>query len=366
MLELSDMAVSGFFGLLGGVVLGMAARLGRFCTLGAIEDALYANDFRRARMWGVALFVGILGVYALTASGQFDTAETVYARTAWNPLASVFGGAVFGYGMALSGHCGYGALARMAGGDLRSFVIIVVMGVSAYMTLTGPLASMRLAIFPIEVSSDPQQLESIAVTAASATDLPSGLIAIAIASGFLAWALWSKEFRSAPRQVYWGAMVGLAIVSGWWGTAHIAETGFDAIAVESHTFTAPLGETILYAMTSAGGGVGFSIGSVAGVVIGAFLGSLWLGHFRWEACDDPRELRRQIFGAALMGIGGVVAMGCSIGQGLTAFSTLAWSAPVVGLSIVGGAALGLRHLIEGWRPPVGFLIGRSGSNTSSR
>lgn len=96
----------------------------------------------------------------------------------------------------------------------------------------------------------------------------------------------------------------------------------------------------------------FAVGSVAGVWCGAFIGSLIRGHFRWEACEDPRELRRQIIGAALMGTGAVIAMGCTVGQGLSAFSLLALSAPVTCAAIFAGAALGLRQLITGFRPAV--------------
>lgn len=106
---------------------------------------------------------------------------------------------------------------------------------------------------------------------------------------------------------------------------------------------------MIYVMTSTGGGLSFGVGSVAGVLIGAFMGSLLKGQFRWEACDDPRELRRQIFGACLMGVGAVLALGCTIGQGISAFSVLAFSAPVVFLSIFAGAAIGLRQLITGFR-----------------
>ena len=120
----------------------------------------------------------------------------------------------------------------------------------------------------------------------------------------------------------------------------------------SHTFSAPIGETMLYAMTSYGNTIGFGTGSVMGVLVGALLGSLIKGHFRWEACDDPRELRRQILGAVLMGMGAVVAVGCSVGQGLSAFSVLSFSAPVTLLSIMAGAAIGLRQLILGFAPSV--------------
>jgi uncharacterized protein len=103
-------------------------------------------------------------------------------------------------------------------------------------------------------------------------------------------------------------------------------------------------------MTSTAGGISFSVGSVLGVLAGALAGSLWRGRFRWEACEDPRELGRQVGGAALMGIGGAVAMGCSIGQGVTAFATLAWSAPVALAAIVAGALFGLRSLIGAAQP----------------
>ena len=116
----------------------------------------------------------------------------------------------------------------------------------------------------------------------------------------------------------------------------------------SHTFSAPLGETMLYLMTSSGGGLSFGVGSVFGVLAGAFCGSLIKGHFRWEACEDPRELKRQILGAVLMGFGAVLAVGCTIGQGISAFSVLSFSAPITFAAIFAGAAIGLRQLITGF------------------
>lgn len=142
--------------------------------------------------------------------------------------------------------------------------------------------------------------------------------------------------------------MGAAVASGWIGTQWVADTGFAATPVTSHSFSGPLGETMLYVMTATGRSLSFGIGSVTGVLGGAFLGSLIKGHFRWEACEDPRELRRQIGGAALMGVGGVVAVGCTIGQGLSAFALLAFSAPVTFVAIFLGAALGLRQLISGF------------------
>ena len=137
------------------MLLGIAARRGRFCTLGAIEDALYADSWNRIRMWAIALAVAIAGTFTLAELGTVKLDDTLYARMGWNPVASIVGGLLFGYGMAIAGNCGYGALARLGGGDLRSLVIVIVIGVSAYMVLAGPLAPLRLEIFPpVEAATD--------------------------------------------------------------------------------------------------------------------------------------------------------------------------------------------------------------------
>jgi len=144
--------------------------------------------------------------------------------------------------------------------------------------------------------------------------------------------------------------VGVAIVSGWGGTQYVATHGFGALPVVSHSISAPVGESILWAMSGSLRPVSFAVGSVGGIWLGAFIGSLIKGHFRLEACEDPRELRRQIIGAGVMGAGAVIAMGCTVGQGMSAFSLLAISAPVTSLAIFAGAAFGLRQLIEGFNP----------------
>ncbi len=346
---LSDTTVVALIGGFGGIALGLAARLGRFCTLGAIEDLLYQGSAIRMRMWVLAIGTAILGSFTLIGLGVLDPADTLYLGFAWNPLASVLGGLLFGYGMALAGNCGFGALARLGGGDLRSFVIVMVMGMAAYVTLSGPLAWLRVRAFPVP-QADEQALPGIAEALSHLTHLPAVAIGLTIGAALFAAALASRAFLRTPGPAIWGVVVGLAVVSGWAGTALVAAHGFDAIQVASHTFAAPVGETMLYAMTASGNTLSFGIGSVTGVWTGALIGSLIKGHFRWEACEDPRELRRQIFGAGMMGVGAVMAVGCTIGQGISAFSLLAFSAPVTLLAIFAGAALGLRQLIEGFAP----------------
>jgi uncharacterized membrane protein YedE/YeeE len=344
---MSYVLLASILGLLGGLALGLAARLGEFCTFGAIESAYVGHDQRRLRMWGIVLGTAILTTYGLDHFGFMDVTGTIYHSIKWNPLASIFGGLVFGYGMALAGNCGFGALARVGGGDLRSMVVAIFIGISGYFALSGPLAATRVSIFPTLEATTPQ---SMAHLFAEITGIPPIFFAIFIAIAFFTWALSNSDLRARPTTIFWGVIAGLAITSAFWGSFLLNDASFDEIPIEGHTFTAPLGRTILFMMTSSGGGAGFAIGSVLGVVGGALIGSTLRGHFRWEACDDPRELGRQVSGACLMGFGGVIALGCSIGQGVTAFSTLAYSAPVTLAAIYFGTIIGIRHLLAGYEP----------------
>lgn len=344
---MGDATLVAIFGFIGGLGLGLAARIGRFCTLGAIEDALYGGSDTRLRMWAVALGTAVIGAFGLAAAGWFDPETSFYINNGWNPVAHVAGGLVFGYGMALAGNCGYGVLARVGGGDLRAFVVVLVMAIAAYASISGPLARLRITIFPEGLVGNDGPA-GVAHFLAGATGLPVAAIGIAIGMAILAAGLAPARMRQDGTSVFWAIVVGLSIVSGWAGTTLLADRSFGAFPVESHTFSAPLGDTVLYLMLASGMELNFGVGSVAGVLCGAFAGSLRKNHFRWEACEDPRELRRQIVGATLMGVGGAVAVGCSVGQGLSAFSLLAFSAPLTLASIMLGAWLGLRQLIQGF------------------
>ena len=334
-------------GAVGGIALGLAARLGRFCTLGAIEDALYGGSSERLRMWFLAIGVAVIGSFALIGFGLLDAANAIYLAQPFAILPSILGGLLFGYGMALAGNCGYGAIARLGGGDLRAFVIVLVMGVSSFAAISGPLSHLRVWAFPTDQIA--QNPAGIAHGLSQYIPMSPTLIGLIFGALICVASLWRSPLLSRPMSVFWSAIVGLAVVSGWAGTSYLATTGFDGISIASHTFSAPIGETVLFAMLSSGLGLSFGVGSVAGVWIGAFIGSLIKGHFRWEACEDPRELRRQIFGAVLMGFGAVIATGCTIGQGISAFSLLSYSAPITLAAIFAGCALGLKQLITGFR-----------------
>ncbi|WP_158966319.1 YeeE/YedE family protein [Chachezhania sediminis] len=346
-IPLAEGAIAALIGAGGGLLLGLAARLGRFCTLGAVEDFLYGNTDHRLRMWGVAIGTAMIAVFAMIAGGLVPAETTPYLATGWNPVAHALGGLMFGVGMALAGNCGFGALARLGGGDLRAFVIVLVMGISAYVVMSGPLAGLRIWLLPpdlIQTGEPTGYAHLLSRSFGVPVAVPGILAGIAV----LALSAGRKSFLAQPRMLGWGTVVGLAVAMGWAGSAWLYDDGFGGVAVQSYTFAAPLGDTILYAMTASGTPLGFAVGAVAGVWTGAFIGSLCKGHFRWEACEDPRELKRQIFGAGLMGGGAVLAMGCSVGQGITAMSILSYGAPLSLAGIFAGVALGLRAMIAGF------------------
>lgn len=191
-----------FAGLFGGVLLGLAARLGRFCTLGAIEDLYYGENSVRFAMWGIALGVAVMGTFGLVGLGALDLPDTLYLSQGWNPVASIVGGLMFGYGMALAGNCGYGALARMGCGDLRSFLIVIVMGIAAYVALGGPLSSLRLALFPVAQAGP----TSPGIVHLLADHLPFGIPAIGVTLGalILVGTLLNRRLRQSPMSVLWG------------------------------------------------------------------------------------------------------------------------------------------------------------------
>lgn len=362
--EFGSGSIAAMGGLAGGLVLGFCARWGRFCTLGAIEDAVLGGNFNRLRAWGLAIAVAIAGTYALHQSGLIDISTSFYVASPTSLMATIVGGLLFGLGMAFVGTCGYGMLARVGGGDLKSVVTFLVMGITAYATLSGATAYIRIGSFghaePVEKTA------SIAALVERTTGMSANIVAYVFAIGIAAACFYSAGFRSDTKRIVVGILVGLVIVWGWFSTGVLAADSFDPYPLESYTFSAPLGESIMYFMTMSGSTLKFGIGATVGVILGASATSLVRGQFRWEACDDARELRRQMGGGFLMGFGGVTALGCTVGQGLSAASTLAYSAPIALVSIFVGAWLGLQYLVQGsFTEPLSHMFSRvMGTNKS--
>lgn len=346
MTPLDEAGFATLAGLCGGAVFGAAARSARYCVMGALEDAVYGDDTTRLRMLGVSAGVAMLGAALLAAAGLLDPGESWRLARGFAPAGAALGGLMFGYGMALVGTCAMGALARIGGGDIRSLAVVSVIGVAAVATAAGPLSPFRLWIAP-----PGPPVESLAVMAGRATGVAPLLIWLLAGALTLAAALVGADVPRQRGPLLWGAAVGVAAIGGWAATAALSQ-GFSVMAVDSFSFVEPIGEALLYVMTEARYiAPGFAVGGVAGVTFGAALAAWRRGDFRWETSDDARELRRQLTGAALMGMGGVLALGCTAGQGLTALSILAPGAPVAMLGILLGARAGLFVLVEGVAAP---------------
>jgi uncharacterized membrane protein YedE/YeeE len=325
--------------------LGFAARWGSFCTLGSIEDAIFSGNLDRLRMWALAIAVSIIGTYALDQYQLIDITTSFYLARPTTIIATAIGGLIFGLGMSLVGTCGFGALARVGGGDLKSAVTFLVMGITAYATLSAATAYLRIGLFPDETI--PEKAAGFAQYATQNFGGAPHLWAYGFAAILLFFIFYPSQFRKRYKKIIAASIIGLMVIWGWITTGILAADEFDPYRLESLTFAAPLGETLMYVMTMTGSTLKFGIGATIGVIVGAALTSIGQGYFRWEACDDARELRRQMIGGMLMGFGSVTALGCTIGQGVSAYSTLAYSAPIALIGIFCGAWLGLHFLVHG-------------------
>lgn len=344
-IALAPHVIRALFGLVLGAVLGFSARRGRFCALGAVEDAVYGGDMRRMRAWVLAIAVAVLGTYALCIGG-LDLSRSVHAanRLELGPL--VLGGVTFGIGMALAGNCAFGALLRLGGGDLKALVVTLMIAVSAGAAMRGLTAMARVAaIDPIAIdlaSGRSQLLPALLGLTPPQALLLAGAVALALSLV----ALSSRSFRRDRRLVAAAIIIGACVAAGWWATGMAGADSFGTERPLSFSFSRPIGDAVLYGMLASGLKVDFGVSSVAGVLLGAFLEAWLSNEFRWEAPDDAREMRRHIFGAFLMGTGGVTALGCTIGQGLTGISTLSIGSAIALLALVAGARIGLFILIE--------------------
>lgn len=340
-------------GFLCGALAGGSARFGRLCTMSAIEDALVGGDFRGARGWGVAVIVAILATMALGSLGLVDVSASHYAQPKLHVLGVVVGGLVFGLGMTLVGTCSFGLIVRAGGGDLRAGVTAFIVGIAAFAVTAGVLAPARVVLLgfgnfdlrPFGGSTADGMLAAFVGLGPARAIIALLLVVVA---GLL---VADARVRQRHRLLLGGLGMGLAIAAGWLATSQaVADLGL--ARVESLSFVAPVGRLLAQAMMMPFRGVNFGVAAVVGVAVASFCVAALRRELRWEAFDDAIEMRRHLTGGALMGIGGVLAHGCTVGQGLSGASTLAISAPVFMISVLLGARTGLKYLIEGtalWR-----------------
>lgn len=332
-----------------GAAAGFAVRHARLCTFGAIEDALMGGDSRRLRVFGLALGIAILGTQALIVGGVLDPSLVTYTPAALPLVAIAIGSVMFGIGMAMVGTCGFGSLVRLGTGDLRSLVVVLVLGGAAYATLRGIFAGFRIDFLESLSLPMPNGIRAeIASLSSQFLGFNTRIVLAVILGAGLCWlALRDPRLRRAPRLLSAGIVLGVLIVAGWIVTVSVVDEFAGPARPQSLTFVSTIGKALYAGLLSVTNFADFGVASVFGVIAGSWLAAWRSAELRWEAFDDDHEMRRYLGGGVLMGIGGILAGGCTIGQGLTAGSMLALSAPLAIGGMVIGARLGIAILVDG-------------------
>jgi hypothetical protein len=347
------------------VSMGFGALVQRtgFCTMGAISDVVTMGDWTRMRQWALAAGVAIIGFGLLAWTGLVSPDKTLYASNRWTWLSALVGGGIFGFGMVLASGCASKALVRVGGGNQKALVVVVVLGVGAFATLKGLTAVWRTQTVDriAHDFSTQASLSSWAAQVFAATPSTTALVlALAIGGALVAWALAGRDFLRATNLLA-GAGVGTAVVAMWWVSGHMGyvaehpETlqeiflATNSTRAEALSFVAPIAYTLDWLMFYSDRNKLLSVGivSVFGVVAGSLSVALAQRSFRWEGFGGTGDLGHHLAGAVLMGVGGVTAMGCSIGQGVSGVSTLSLTSFVAVAAMIAGAAAALRY--QAWR-----------------
>lgn len=332
-----------------GCAFGALARLSRFCLLRGLRQQLGLDkDETRGsapalQAFALALAVALLVAQGLQLAGLVDLGQTQVARSNFSAVGMVLGGALFGLGMVLANSCGARALVLLAGGNLRSLVTVVFLGLGAQASMTGVLLPLRQwlgSLVPLELEHATLQQSLLAqnwspvATFATTAVLPAALL--------LAYAIWRPALRRSPWQALAAVGIGLLVSAGWWITATVEVDPFDPVKLSSLSFIGPIAEGVLFLQVSVGRTLSIGPALVAGVLCGA-AATAWLSRqTRWEGFDSTGHLAASAGGGLLMGFGGALAAGCSIGQGLSGLSSLAWASLPAVLGILAGTLVALR------------------------
>jgi uncharacterized protein len=337
-------------------IFGAVGNKTHFCTMGAVADWVNMGDTGRLRMWLLAIAVALLGSSALHLAGVIDLSKSIYPGPNFTWLSYIVGGFLFGVGMTLGSGCGSKTLIRVGAGNLKSLVVYIVLGIAAYMTLRGLFGAFRVGV-----------LEKATITLPQGQDLPSliglprAVWAALIGGGLLAFIYASKQFRSSFDYTLGGVVTGLVVVGGWYVSGHLGHVAEDPNTLqeafvatntgrmESFSFVAPFAFTLEYLMlwTDKSKIITYGIASAAGVIAGSAAYALATRTFRWEGFRDAEDTANHIVGGILMGFGGITALGCTIGQAITGFSTLALGSIMTFAAIVAGSAATMKY--QYWR-----------------
>ncbi len=345
------LVVSGL-GLVVGMVFGAVAWRTRFCIAGSVFSAVAAEDRRGLRAIFLAMATAVLLTQGLDAAGLIDTDKSIYRTPTLHWAGAIFGGFIFGYGMILGSGCGAGSLVKLGGGDLRAIIVLMFIALFGYMTLRGITGMPRVALeqlLDIDLTAFGLRSQGIehlaaAVVPGAADDL-RWPVSLAGAAAVLVYVFRDRAFRASPDHIASGLLIGAVVTAGWVVTGHVGADDFDPAPVASLTFVAPVANTLQYAMTFTGASINFGIATVLGVFLGAAGMAVARREFHWQYVDGDRDYVNAMAGGALMGMGGVLAFGCSIGNGLSGISTLSAGAVLGWTAILSGGFFAARRML---------------------
>lgn len=369
-LDLYTQALIWFFML--SVTLGAIANKANFCTMGAVSDWVNIGDLNRLRSWLLSVAIAVIGVGILefsdlidmTLTSSNDTSNPPYRTPTFVWLRNLVGGVMFGVGMTISSGCGNKTLVRLGEGNMKSLVVLIIMALAASLMLFSSFDFWVFLQWMTPVSIDftefdiaSQDLGSVLAGMAGVEPGPLNLFipALLLGGAILIWVLRSSDFRSNRELLLAGIVIGAIVVTGWYitagplGTALLEELEFMderpyAAGAQSFSFIAPTAHTAQY-IYQGFSPVFLSIGVVTllGVILGSFLYTIIFRSVRIEWFVNWMDFLRHAIGAVLMGIGGVLAMGCTIGQGISGVSTMALGSILTLVSIIGGSAATMKY-----------------------
>jgi len=318
--------------------------------MGAVSDWVNMGSKGRMAAWVLAMGVAVAGAQLLELSGAIDISTSIYRTANFGIGGYIIGGFLFGVGMTLGGGCGQRTLVRVGSGNLKSLVVFIVLGVTAYATLRGILGVVRLDLvepMTVDLAERGMAEQGIAsvIAGAMGQELGAGLkwiVAIVVSVVLIGWALKQEELRSNANNWISGVIVGLLVLGAWISTGILGVDDFDPVPIEGMSFVAPTGNTVSYLMTYTGATINFGIATVFGVILGSFLYAIVSRTFSIETFTHRGDMINHLCGGALMGFGGVLALGCTLGQGVTGISTLALGSFIAAVSIILGSAITMR------------------------